>query len=123
MTNFHILYAFTKSSKSSCSIFDSRLSEWAIEVIEPGSVVEYIAKYDFKTYTDTPQMARLISGFLFKEILQQFSNKINGTLNPDRSLWIYSAHDFTITNMLNALGLYEVTERFTTFFVLLIRLK
>lgn len=92
------------------NLFNSRLPEWAEEVIEPGGVVEYIAEYDFKTYTDTPKMARLISGFLFKEILDQFSEKINATLKPDRSLWIYSAHDFTITNMLNALGLYEVTE-------------
>lgn len=80
-----------------------------MEAIQPNGIVEYIARYDFKTYTDTPQMARLISGSLIKEIIQHISEKItNSTQYPDRSLWLYSGHDFTIANVLNALGLYEV---------------
>lgn len=84
------------------------LPEWAANAIERGGAMEYIATFDFKTYTDTPQLARLKSGFLLKEILEHFSQKINLTLQPNRSLWIYSAHDITITNMLNALGLFKV---------------
>lgn len=58
-------------------------------------------------------MARLKSGFLFKEILDHFSMKINSTLKPDRSLWVYSAHDITIINLLNSLGgHFEVMTRF-----------
>lgn len=84
------------------------LAHWAEEVIKPNGTMEYIATFDYKTYTDTPQLARLKSGFLLKEILEHFSQKVNLTLQPNRSVWFYSAHDITITNMLNSLGLYEV---------------
>lgn len=84
------------------------LARWVKEVIKPNGPMEYIATFDFKTYTDTPQLARLKSGFLLKEILEHFSQKANSTLEPNRLLWIYSAHDITITNMLNSLGLYKV---------------
>lgn len=70
--------------------------------------MEYIAKFDFKIYADTPTLARIASGFLIKEIVERFAQKINSTLNPDRLLWFYSAHDYTIVNMLNSLGLFEV---------------
>lgn len=33
--------------------------------------------------------------------------KKNGTLSPNRMLWVYSAHDMTIANLLNAFELYE----------------
>lgn len=52
--------------------------------------MEYIAKFDYKTYADTTQLARLKSGFLLKEIMDHFSQKINSTLKPDRSMWLYS---------------------------------
>lgn len=68
----------------------------------------YIAKYDFKLKTDTPQLARLSTGFLLKEIFERFAQKINKTLQPDRSVYIYSAHDSTVANLLNSFGLFEV---------------
>lgn len=70
--------------------------------------MEYIAQFDYKTYADTPELARLKSGFLLKEMLEHFSQKVNSTLEPNRTLWLYSGHDLTILNMLNSLGLYEV---------------
>lgn len=57
---------------------------------------------------DTKELARLQSGFLLKEIFDRFAQKLNSTLQPDRSLWLYSAHDLTIMCMLNSLGLFEV---------------
>lgn len=84
------------------------LSDWARKAIEPNGTMEYIATYDFKTYADTPQLARLKSGFLIKEILEHFTQKANSTLQQDRSLWLYSGHDITMTNILNSLRLYEV---------------
>lgn len=69
--------------------------------------MEYIATFDFTLYADTPNLARFASGFLIKEILEHFSQKANSTLVPDRSLWMYSGHDFSIVNALNSLGLYD----------------
>lgn len=70
--------------------------------------MEIMAKHGFRVPTGTKQMARLKSGFLIKEIFEHFEQKINSTLQPDRSLWFYSAHDFTIADTLNSLGLFEV---------------
>lgn len=75
------------------------LADWAKKAIEPNGVMAYISKYYFKLRTDTPQLARFSAGFLIKEIFERFSQKINKTLQPDRSVWIYSAHDSTIGNV------------------------
>lgn len=92
-----------------CLFSNFRLPQWAEKATEDG-VMEYIAKLHLKSYCATPQLARLKSGFLIKEIVERFSQKINSTLQPDRVLWLYSAHDVTIYNVLNSLGLFEVNE-------------
>lgn len=72
--------------------------------------MEYIGKFDFVLYASTPEMARFASGFLIKEILEHFTQKVNSTLNPDRVLWLYSGHDYSITNALNSFGLFKEVE-------------
>lgn len=47
-------------------------------------------------------------GFLIKEMFERFENKSKSILDPNRSMWIYSAHDTTVARLLNVLGLYEV---------------
>lgn len=69
--------------------------------------MEHIAVISYKVQTDTVELARLFSGFLIKEMLDRFSMKINSTLQPDRSLWIYSAHEASIIGVLNSLGLFK----------------
>lgn len=76
--------------------------------MHPNSDFEYLATFYFQIFTPTIEMKKLKSGFLLKEILNRFSNKIKQTLSPDRSLWLYFAHDNTIVNMLSSLGLYKV---------------
>lgn len=39
--------------------------------------------------------------------LIDFFMKRNSTLSPDRSLWIYSAHENTIIGFLNSVGLFK----------------
>lgn len=87
---------------------NTRLPDWAEKVVEPNGIIERIAESHFKFNTATPELARLKSGFLIKEMMDRFTKKIFGTLEPDRSLWLYSAHDETIANVLNSLGLFEV---------------
>lgn len=77
-------------------------------MIEPNGVMEHIAKLNFRLASATPQLIRLKSGLLIKEIFERFTKKIFSALEPNRSLWLYSAHDDTISNVLNALGLFEV---------------
>lgn len=69
--------------------------------------MEYITKVNYRL-KGTPELARLKSGFLIKEMLEHFSRKMKSTLQPNRRLWLYSAHSTTITTMLNGLGFSEV---------------
>lgn len=89
-------------------VFD-RLQKWAEKSIEPNGIMEYITKYSYAMYTNTKQLARLKGGFLLKDILERFSQKIKSTLKPlERKLWLYTAHDYTLANILNGLGVFEV---------------
>lgn len=67
----------------------------------------WVSSRSFATNTYTPELARLKSGPLLKEILVRSQNKTISKLKPNRSLWIYSGHDTTVANMLNTLGLFE----------------
>lgn len=71
--------------------------------------MEKLANFCFSMKTNTKVLARLKTGFFFKEVFERFANKTNSKLSPDRKLWLYSAHDTTIANILNSLGLFKVT--------------
>lgn len=73
-----------------------------------------------EAYTHTNEMKKYRAGFLIKEILDRFKIKSQSLLQPDRSIWIYSAHDTTIVNVLNALNLYEVDIMFIVFIRILV---
>lgn len=89
-------------------ILFSRLPEWAEEAIQPDGPMEYMAKYIFKLGSASPQLSKMKTGFILKEMMERFQQKIDSTLQPDRSLWLYSCHDFTISNVLESLGMFEV---------------
>ncbi|XP_053683836.1 prostatic acid phosphatase-like [Sabethes cyaneus] len=82
------------------------LPNWTKQVYpEP---IRSISARSFATKTSTPQLARLKAGPIVKEIFQRFKDKVNKRLKPNRSLWIYSAHDTTVSNLLNTLQLFEL---------------
>lgn len=87
------------------------LPAWAEEAIEPNGAMGYITKLHFTMYTATPFLKRIDAGFLIKKIFDSFAQKIDSTLKLDRPLFLYSAHDITIANFLNSLGLFEVFEQ------------
>jgi lysosomal acid phosphatase len=84
-------------------IHDYSLPEWTRGVY-PEKLFP-ISALSFASRTYTPQLARLKSGPLLKEILGHFKNKTLGLL--DQNYWVYSAHDTTVANMLNTLGLFK----------------
>lgn len=89
-------------------LYNKSLPEWTHKIY-PSEDLTYVAKFTFAIATYTRQLARLKTGPLIKEMLQRFSEKSKGKLNPDRSVWIYSAHDTTVANVLNTLNLYDVS--------------
>lgn len=72
-------------------------------------------KLSYTLPTFTPELAKLRSGFLLKDILDRSVSKSQNRLVPNQSLWMYSAHEATIANMLNSLGLFTVCIFFNTF--------
>lgn len=85
-----------------------RLADWEEEAIKPGNPMEKIANVTYKL-RGTPELVRLRSGFLIKDILERTAKKIQGTLHPEnQTLYMYSAHSSTLATMLNGFGLNEV---------------
>lgn len=71
-------------------------------------MMKYLAVLHLQAFTHSTELKKLSAGFLVKEMLDRFRNKSLALLKPDRSLWIYAAHDLTIVNILNALNLFDV---------------
>lgn len=90
------------------TLYNRTLPEWTKKVY-PSTDMTYIADFTFSINTYTRHMARLKTGPLIKVMLQRFDEKVRGSLKPDRSVWIYSAHDTTVANVLNTLKLYDVS--------------
>jgi lysosomal acid phosphatase len=84
-------------------IYGFKLPEWAAEVY-PTKLFP-ISGLSFAVKTYTPLLARLKSGPLLKEILTHFKNKTTKKIN--QKYWVYSAHDTTVANMLNTLGVFK----------------
>lgn len=83
------------------------IPQWAEELMKPGSAFENLALVYFTIFAHTTEMKKLRSGYLLKEILDRSTNKLMSTLQPDRSLWMYFAHDNAIVDLLRGLGLFN----------------
>lgn len=91
------------------SFVNFRFPPWVDGIFQyTNDTLEQILAIHMETATHTNLMKKMKAGYLIKEMLDRFKNKSLSQLQPDRSLWIYSAHDMTIANLLNSLGLFEV---------------
>lgn len=86
------------------------LPNWANRILSTSKeTLEMFSALYFESATHTTEMKKTIAGFLIREMFERFKNKTLGLSDSDRKLYIYSGHDNTITNTLNALGLYDVS--------------
>lgn len=83
------------------------LPDWA-EHIFPDKMLP-LAIRSLALFTETPFMKRVRCGPLITEIIDNMQRKWNGLLNPNRSIFIYSAHDITLVNVMRALGIIDDT--------------
>lgn len=86
-----------------------RLPDWTHSVYPAN--MQWVASLSFQISTYTPVLARLKAGFLLLEILKRSQEKSHQSKDVPQNMWIYSAHDTTIANVLNTLGLFEVSQR------------
>ncbi|XP_059474786.1 prostatic acid phosphatase-like isoform X2 [Neocloeon triangulifer] len=66
-----------------------------------------LAAISFSLNAYTEEMKRLKGGPLVGEIVQHMKQKKEKTLTPNRKLFLYSAHDTTVANILMTLGIFD----------------
>ncbi|CAL7950976.1 unnamed protein product [Xylocopa violacea] len=87
------------------SIYNKTLPEWTKSVF-PDKLKSVAAK-SFTTNAYNKILQRLKSGLLLGEMIDHMQKKSKNALVPDRKVWMYSAHDETIANMLMTLNVFE----------------
>lgn len=86
-----------------------RLDDWALNVIpQLADLFDKVSVIWYTGYIRTNETLKAKGGFLLREIFERIKDKTLGILNPDRSLWIYSAHDNTLINTLSVLNIFDV---------------
>lgn len=87
------------------SLKNLTLPEWTKPVYpEP---LRTLAQWSFALPAYTTELQRLKGGPLVKEWIEHFQKKKSGVLEPNRKMYIYSAHDTTIANILSTLGVFQ----------------
>ncbi|XP_063984985.1 prostatic acid phosphatase-like isoform X1 [Diachasmimorpha longicaudata] len=87
------------------SIYNRTLPEWT-KPIYPDKL-QPLAALSFETQANNKILQRLRMGLLVKEMVDHMVQKSRNALVPDRKLFMYSAHDDTVANLLMTLGLFE----------------
>lgn len=70
-----------------------------------------LAERSYALFTETHLMKRIKGGAFLTEIIKKMQNKRRKNLNPDRKIFLYSAHDVTLVNVLNSLGILDQTAK------------
>eukprot|EP00099_Drosophila_melanogaster_P015999 NP_524917.1 acid phosphatase 1, isoform A [Drosophila melanogaster] len=89
------------------NLYNMTLPKWT-KMVYGREELTYVSNFAFAISSYTRKLARLKAGPLLKDIFQRFKEKSSGSLKPDRSMWVYSAHDTTVASVLNALKLFEL---------------
>uniref|UniRef100_A0A146M4M1 acid phosphatase n=1 Tax=Lygus hesperus TaxID=30085 RepID=A0A146M4M1_LYGHE len=83
------------------------LPEWTNSVFPEKMVVP--AGLNFAKATWTPEMKRLKGGPLVKEMLSNMQKKVKGVLSEaGQNVTVFSAHDTTVANFLNTIGVFNM---------------
>ncbi|KAL2734139.1 prostatic acid phosphatase-like [Vespula squamosa] len=86
-------------------LYNKTLPEWT-KIVFPDKLKPLAAKsFTINAYNKILQ--RLKMGLLFREMIDHMEKKSRNALIPDRKVWIYSAHDETVANMLMTLNLFD----------------
>lgn len=84
------------------------LPDWT-EKVFPDKMLP-MAKRSLALFTETQFMKRIKGGIFVTEVVENMTKKRTNLLNPNRSLFVYSAHDVTLVNVMRALGVIGETS-------------
>lgn len=81
------------------------------------SKLKHEAEKDYFTaFFSTKLRAKLMSGFMLREMLDRFDAKSKSELRPDYSFYVYSGHDSNVFGLLNSLKVVD-DVRYLFFFL------
>ncbi|KAL6262448.1 hypothetical protein P5V15_007534 [Pogonomyrmex californicus] len=86
-------------------LYNKTLPQWTESVFP--EKLKPLAILSFMTESYNKILQRLKSGPLLGEMIDHMIKKTQHALQPDRKIWMYSAHDETVANMLMTLNLFE----------------
>lgn len=78
------------------------LPDWT-EKVFPEKMLA-MAKRSLALFTETQFMKRIKGGIFITEVIENMTKKRTNLLNPNRSIFVYSAHDVTLSNVMRALS-------------------
>lgn len=78
--------------------------------MKSNDTLDYLGAMNYQSVTYSTEMKKLRAGFLIKEMLDRFKNKTLSLLTPDRTMWLYAAHGSVVSNVLNSLSLFDVSQ-------------
>ncbi|XP_033186516.1 prostatic acid phosphatase [Bombus vancouverensis nearcticus] len=87
------------------NLYNKTLPEWTKSVYPDKLKPIVVKSFTINAYNKILQ--RLKSGTLLGEMIDHMEKKSKNALVPDRKVWMYSAHDETIANMLMTLNVFE----------------
>ncbi|KAL6421287.1 hypothetical protein ACFW04_011891 [Cataglyphis niger] len=88
------------------NLYNKTLPQWTKSVFP--DKMKPLAALSFTTEAYNIILQRLKSGSLLGEMIDHMVKKVQNTLKPDRKIWMYSAHDETVANMLMTLNLFDL---------------
>lgn len=84
------------------------LPDWT-ENIFPDKMLP-LAERSLALFTETPFMKKIKGGAIISELLDNMIRKRSGILMPERSIFIYSAHDVTLINLMRTMNIIDQTS-------------
>ncbi|KRT78746.1 Phosphatase [Oryctes borbonicus] len=84
------------------------LPEWTKGVF-PNRMKD-LAALSLAMFTKTDFMKKMHGGALINEIIGNIKRKRDGTLKPNRKLFLYSGHDLTVVSLMRILGFDELLK-------------
>ncbi|XP_030388049.1 venom acid phosphatase Acph-1 [Scaptodrosophila lebanonensis] len=83
-----------------------KLPDWTKDYYPDKMLPLAAQSYLYDAYT--PELRKLKGGFYLDHMYEQMQARANGNLEPsDRRMFLYCAHDWTVTNILSALGVWQ----------------
>ncbi|XP_017797809.1 PREDICTED: prostatic acid phosphatase-like [Habropoda laboriosa] len=87
------------------NLYNKTLPKWTKSVFP--EKLKPIAAKSFTINAHNKILQRLKSGSLLGEMIDHMEKKSKNALMPNRKIWMYSAHDDTLANMLMTLNVFE----------------